>query len=120
MSWSEFDAGTLQAQLGYSQGESRGLNLAEIRFRSVPGKITTPVCRQYGHVRITAQRISGSSRVSNLRHDGVIEMGHKSGQTSSRRLKFFLPFLFGAIQACSVPFLYWLRSTVHSWRKWNN
>ena len=84
-----------------------------------PQPVTCPISRLYSHVRITAQRISGSSRVSNLRHDGVIEMGHKSGQTSSRRLNFFLPFLFGAIQAV-FPFLYWLQSTVHSWNKWNN
>ena len=36
MSWSEFLAGTLRAQLGHLEGESGGLNLAETRVRSVP------------------------------------------------------------------------------------
>jgi len=35
VSWSEFGAGTLRAQLGYFQDESRRLNLAETRVRSV-------------------------------------------------------------------------------------
>ncbi len=38
MSWSEFGAGTLQAQLGHFQGESGGLNFAETRVVSVPGE----------------------------------------------------------------------------------
>ncbi len=42
VSWSEFAAGTLQAQLGYFEGESGRLNLAETRVRSVPGEGLEP------------------------------------------------------------------------------
>ena len=42
MSWSEFAAGTLRAQLGHFRGESGGLNLAETRVRSVPGEGLEP------------------------------------------------------------------------------
>ena len=42
MSWSEVAAGTLQAQLGHFGVESRGLNLAETRVRSVPGEGLEP------------------------------------------------------------------------------
>ncbi len=42
MSWSEFGAGTLQAQLGYLEGESGGLNLAKTRVVSVPGEGLEP------------------------------------------------------------------------------
>ncbi len=42
MSWSEFAAGTLWAQLGYLGGESGGLNFAETRVRSVPGEGLEP------------------------------------------------------------------------------
>ncbi len=38
MSWSEFAAGTTQAQLGHFEVESGKLNLAETRVRSVPGE----------------------------------------------------------------------------------
>ena len=37
VSWSEFAAGTFQAQLGHFWGESGRLNLAETRVVSVPG-----------------------------------------------------------------------------------
>ena len=40
--WSEFAAGTLQAQLGHFGGESGGLKLAETRVRSVPGEGLEP------------------------------------------------------------------------------
>ncbi len=42
VSWSEFGAGTLMAQLGYFQGESGGLKLAETRVRSVLGEGLEP------------------------------------------------------------------------------
>ncbi len=42
MSWSEFAAGTLQAQLAHFQVESGGLNLAETPVRSVPGEGLEP------------------------------------------------------------------------------
>ena len=42
VSWSEFAAGTLRAQLGYFEGESGRLNLAETRVRSVPGEGLEP------------------------------------------------------------------------------
>ena len=42
VSWSEFAAGTLQAQLGYVGGESGRLNLAETRVVSVPGEGLEP------------------------------------------------------------------------------
>ncbi len=42
MSWSEFAAGTLQAQLGHFEVESGGLNLAETRVVSVPGEGLEP------------------------------------------------------------------------------
>jgi len=42
VSWSEFAAGTLWAQLGYFRGESGGLNLAKTRVRSVPGEGLEP------------------------------------------------------------------------------
>ena len=51
MSWSEFGAGTLRAQLGHFEGESGRLKFAETRVRSVPGEITSPVSRLYGQVR---------------------------------------------------------------------
>jgi len=52
VSWSEFAAGTLRAQLGYLGIESGGLNFAETRVRSVPGKMTSPVSRLYVHVTV--------------------------------------------------------------------
>jgi len=42
MSWGEFAAGTLRAQLGHFGGESGRLNLAETRVRSVPGEGLEP------------------------------------------------------------------------------
>ncbi len=42
VSWSEFAAGTLQAQLGHFEGESGRLNFAETRVRSVPGEGLEP------------------------------------------------------------------------------
>jgi len=42
VSWSEFAAGTLQAQLGYFGGESGRLNFAETRVVSVPGEGLEP------------------------------------------------------------------------------
>ncbi len=43
VSWSEFAAGTLRAQMGYFEGESGGgLNLAETRVVSVPGEGLEP------------------------------------------------------------------------------
>ncbi len=42
VSWSEFAAGTLRAQLGYFEGELGRLNLAETRVRSVPGEGLEP------------------------------------------------------------------------------
>ncbi len=42
VSWSEFAAGTLRAQMGYFRGESGGLNLAETRVVSVPGEGLEP------------------------------------------------------------------------------
>ncbi len=42
VSWSEFAAGTLRAQLGNFRDESEGLNLAETRVRSVPGEGLEP------------------------------------------------------------------------------
>ena len=42
MSWSEFAAGTLRAQLGYFRVESGRLNLAKTRVRSVPGEGLEP------------------------------------------------------------------------------
>ena len=42
VSWSEFAAGTLWAQLGHFGGESGGLNLAETRVRNVPGEGLEP------------------------------------------------------------------------------
>jgi len=42
VSWSEFAAGTLRAQLGYFEGESGRLNLVETRVRSVPGEGLEP------------------------------------------------------------------------------
>ncbi len=42
MSWSEFAAGTLWAQLGHFGGESGGLNFAETRVVSVPGEGLEP------------------------------------------------------------------------------
>ncbi len=46
MSWSEFAAGTLQAQLGHLGVESERLNLAETRVRSVPGEGLEPSRRK--------------------------------------------------------------------------
>ncbi len=42
VSWSEFAAGTLRAQLGYLEGESGRLNFAETRVVSVPGEGLKP------------------------------------------------------------------------------
>ncbi len=42
VSWSEFAAGTLQAQLGHFGVESGRLKLAETRVRSVPGEGLEP------------------------------------------------------------------------------
>ena len=42
VSWSEFAAGTLRAQLGHFEVESGRLNLAETRVRSVPGEGLEP------------------------------------------------------------------------------
>ncbi len=42
VSWSEFAAGTIRAQLGHFGVESRGLNLAETPVRSVPGEGLEP------------------------------------------------------------------------------
>ncbi len=42
VSWSEFLAGTTRAQLGHFGVESRRLNLAETRVRSVPGEGLEP------------------------------------------------------------------------------
>jgi len=42
VSWSEFAAGTIQAQFGVLEGESGRLNLAETRVRSVPGEGLEP------------------------------------------------------------------------------
>ncbi len=42
VSWSEFAAGTLRAQLGCFGGESGRLNFAEPRVRSVPGEGLEP------------------------------------------------------------------------------
>ncbi len=42
MSWSEFAAGTIQAQLGHFEGESTELKFAETRVRSVPGEGLEP------------------------------------------------------------------------------
>jgi len=42
VSWSEFAAGTIQAQLGYFEGESERLNFAGTRVRSVPGEGLEP------------------------------------------------------------------------------
>ncbi len=42
VSWSEFGAGTLWAQLGHFEGESGRLKLAETRVRSVPGEGLEP------------------------------------------------------------------------------
>ena len=42
MSWSEFAAGTIWAQLGYFGFESGGLNFAETRVRNVPGEGLEP------------------------------------------------------------------------------
>ncbi len=42
MSWSEFAAGTVRAQLGHFEGESGRLNLAETRVVSVPGEGLEP------------------------------------------------------------------------------
>ncbi len=42
VSWSEFAAGTLRAQLGYFEVESGGLNFAETRVVSVSGEGLEP------------------------------------------------------------------------------
>ena len=42
LGWSEFGAGTLQAQLGHFEVESGGFKLAETRVRNEPGEGLEP------------------------------------------------------------------------------